>query len=86
MRRLTNPHGKDWHYKEMPAHQHKEIGKHISQGSRRGLPINSSSQITPNSHLIPLNKLKNNTLTENNKRDRGCDPQVTDQTLVKRNV
>ena len=83
-RRLTNPHGKDWCDKEMPAHQHNEIGKHISQGSRRGLPINSSSQITPNSHLTPLDKLKNNTFTENNKRNLGCDPQFTDQTLVKK--
>ena len=62
-RRLTNPDGKDWHEKEMLSHekQHKEISKHISQGAKRGISINSSSQITPNSHFTQLDKFKTNT-------------------------
>ena len=81
-RRLTNPNGKDWHDKEMSFHQHKEIGKHISRGSRKGLSINSSSQITPNSHFTPSDKFKTNTFDESNKRSPGCDPQFTGQTLI----
>ena len=60
-RRLTNPDGKDWHEKEMLSHQHKETGKHISQGAKKGISINSSSQITPNPHFTQLDKSKTNT-------------------------
>ena len=81
-RRLTNPNGKDWCDNEMLSHQHNEIGKHTSQGSRKGLLINSSSLITPNSHLIPFDKLKIDTFDESNKRNPGCDPHFTDQTLI----
>ena len=84
-RRLTNPDGKDWHEKEMLSHekQHKEISKHISREAKRGISINSSSQITPNSHFTQLDKFKTNIpRDESEKRSPGCDPQYIGQTLV----
>ena len=84
-RRLTNPDGKDWQEKEMLSHekQHKEINKDISQEAKRGMTINSSSQITPNSHSTQLDKFKTNTLRdESEKRSSGHDPQHIGQTLV----
>ena len=84
-RRLTNPHGKDWQEKEILSHgkQHKEISKDISQQAKRGMTINSSTQITPNSHFTQLDKCKTNTpQDESEKRDLGHDPQYTRQTLV----
>ena len=84
-RRLTNPDGKDWQEKEILSHgkQHKEISKDVSQEAKRGMTINSSIQITPNSHFIQLDKCKTNTPRgESEKRGPGCDPQYTGQTLV----
>ena len=81
----TNPDGKDWQEKEMLSHQkqHKEISKHISREAKRGMTINSSSQITPNSHSTQLDKFKTNTFQdESEKRSPGCDPQHIGQTLV----
>ena len=84
-RRLTNPDGKDRCDKEMSSHQHKELRKHISRGSRKGISINSSNQITPNSHFTQLDKFKTNTSQdESDKRSPGCDPQVIGQTLVEK--
>ena len=62
-RRLTNPDGKDWQEKEILSHgkQHKEISKDISQEAKRGMTINSSTQITPNSHFTQFDKFKTNT-------------------------
>ena len=84
-RRLTNPNGKDWQEKEILSHrkQHKEIGKDISQEAKRGMTINSSTQITPSSHFTQLDKCKTNTpRDEGEKRGLGYDPQYTGQTLV----
>ena len=67
----------------MLFHQHKETGKHISRGARKGISINSSSQITPNPHFTQLDKFKTNTpRDESDKRSPGCDPQYIGQTLV----
>ena len=45
--------------------------------------INSSTQITPNSHFTQLDKCKTNTpRDESGKRDLGHDPQYTGQTLI----
>ena len=47
------------------------------------MTINSSSQVTPNSHSTQLDKFKTNTLRdESEKRSPGCDPQHIEQTLV----
>ena len=84
-RRLTNPDGKDWCDKEMSSHQHKELGKHILRGSRKGISINSSNQITPNSHFTQLDKFKTNTFQDkSDQRSPGCDPQFIGQTLVEK--
>ena len=84
-RRLTNPNGKYWQEKEILSHrkQHKEISKDISQEAKRGMTINSSTQITPNSHFTQLDKCKTNTpRDESRNRGLGYDPQYTRQTLV----
>ena len=62
-RRLTNPHGKDWQEREILSHgkQHKEISKDILREAKRGMTINSSTQITPNSQFTQLDKCKTNT-------------------------
>ena len=63
--------------------QHKEISKHISRGAKKGISINSSSQITPNSHFTQLDKSKTSTpRDESDKRSPSCDPQHIGQTLV----
>ena len=80
-RRLTNPDGKDWQEKEILSHgkQH-EISKDISQEAKRGMTINSSTQITPNSHFTQFDKFKTNTpRDESEKRSPGHDPQYTGQ-------
>ena len=71
-RRLTNPHGKDWQEKEILSHgkQHKEISKDISQEAKRGMTINSSTQITPNSHFMQLDKCKTNTPRDESEKKR----------------
>ena len=81
-RRLTNPVGKDWQEKEILSHgkQHKEISKDISQEAKRGMTINSSTQIIPYSHLTQLNKCKINTPQDKSeKRDLGHDPNILDK-------
>ena len=63
--------------------QDKEISKHVSLGAKKGISINSSSQITPNSHFTQLDKFKTNTpQDESDKRSPGCDPQYIGQTLI----
>ena len=67
--------------------QHKEISKDISQEAKRGMTINSSSQIVPNSHSTQFDKFTTNTLRdESEKRSPGHDPQYTGQTLINRGL